>query len=106
MACMQVGMGIKGEVILVRGGREEHKGKEKEKGKGEKGKKERDREEEKGREKKGEKEVGVSMVKTCRTSKVYIFDEGYAPRGRDSSYFGLFSTIRGCFLKYGNVVLF
>ena len=23
-------------------------------------------------------------------SKVHIFNEGYAPRGRDSSYFGLF----------------
>ena len=67
MACMQVGMGIKEEVILVRRGREEHKGNEKEKGKGEKGKKERDREEEKGRDKEGEKEVGVSTVKTRRT---------------------------------------
>ena len=27
-------------------------------------------------------------------SKGCIFDEGYAPRGRDSSYFGLFSTLR------------
>ena len=27
-------------------------------------------------------------------SKVHIFNEGYTPRGRDSSYFGLFSTIR------------
>ena len=31
-------------------------------------------------------------------SKVHIFDEEYTPRGSDSSYFGLFSTIRawGC----------
>ena len=51
-------------------------------------------------------------------SKVLKFDEGYTSRGRDSSYFGLFSTIRvvglclclkGLFsqiLKYGNAVLF
>ena len=39
-------------------------------------------------------------------SKVCIFDEGYSPRGKDSSYFGLFSTIRGYFLKYGNAALF
>ena len=51
-------------------------------------------------------------------SKVCIFDEGYTPRGRDSSYFGLFSTIRvvglclfpkglvGRILKYGNAALF
>ena len=51
-------------------------------------------------------------------SKVHIFDEGYTPRGRDSSYFGLFSTIRivglclcpkglfGRISKYGNATLF
>ena len=51
-------------------------------------------------------------------SKVHIFNEGYTPRGRDSSYFGLFSTIRivglcvfpkGLFArisKYGNATLF
>ena len=51
-------------------------------------------------------------------SKVCIFDEGYTLRGRDSSYFGLFSTIRvvglclcpkglfGQISKYGNVALF
>ena len=51
-------------------------------------------------------------------SKVCIFNEGYTSRGRDSSYFGLFSTIRvvglclcpkGLFcriLKYGNATLF
>ena len=51
-------------------------------------------------------------------SKVCIFNEGYAPRGRDSSYFGLFSAIRsvglclfpkglfGRILNYGNAALF
>ena len=49
--------------------------------------------------------------------KVCIFDEDYASRGKDSSYFGLFSTIRvvglclcpkGLFdriSKYGNATL-
>ena len=34
-------------------------------------------------------------------SKVHLLDQGYALRGRDSSYFGLFSTLRAvwwCFL--------
>ena len=51
-------------------------------------------------------------------SKVRIFDKGYTPKGRDSSYFGLFSTIRvvglclcpkglfGRILKYENAALF
>ena len=51
-------------------------------------------------------------------SKVRIFDKGYTLRGRDYSYFGLFSTIRvvelclcskglfGRISKYGNAILF
>ena len=51
-------------------------------------------------------------------SKVCLFDEVYTPRGRYSSYFGLFSTIRvvglclcpkglfGRISKYGNAALF
>ena len=51
-------------------------------------------------------------------SKIRIFEEGYTPRGRDSSYFGLFFTIRvvglclypkelfGRILKYRNLALF
>ena len=51
-------------------------------------------------------------------TKVCIFEKGYAPRVRDSSYFGLFSTIRAMGLclflkglfgrtsKYGNAALF
>ena len=39
-------------------------------------------------------------------SKVCLHDECYAPRGMDSSYFGLFFIIRDYFLKYGNVALF
>ena len=51
-------------------------------------------------------------------SKVCLFNEDYTPRGRDSSHFGLFSTIRvvglclcpkGLFdriSKYGNAALF
>ena len=47
-----------------------------------------------------------------------VKSEGYTPRGMDSSYFGLFSTIRavglclcpkglfGKILKYGNAALF
>ena len=30
-------------------------------------------------------------------SKVRIFDEGYAPRGRDSSYLGFFYPLSYCF---------
>ena len=51
-------------------------------------------------------------------SKFHIFDDDYTPRGRDSSYFGLFATIRvvglclcpkglfGRISKYGNATLF
>ena len=78
--------------IPVRRGREGQKGKEKEKEKGEKGKKEREKErEEREREK---KEKGKSAFRRSELVgpriKVYIFEEGYDPRGRDSSYFGLF----------------
>ena len=78
------GNGYKWEVILVSGGREERKGKEKEKGKGEKGKKERERKREK------KKSAFRRSKLVGPRSKVRIFDEGYTPRGRDSSYFGLF----------------
>ena len=33
-------------------------------------------------------------------SKVHLRDEGYAQRGRDSSYFGLFSTLRAVWLCF------
>ena len=88
--------------VFVEGGKN-RKGKKKEKGKGEKGKKEKKRKEKererKGREKEGEKEIGVFFLSSPAfrwlkligpRSKVCIFDEGYDPRGRDSSYFGLF----------------
>ena len=88
--------------VFVEGG-ENIKGKEKEKGKGEKGKKEKKRKERKrerkGREKEGEEEIDVFFLGSPAfrqlkligpRSKVRIFNEGYAPRGRDSSYFGLF----------------
>ena len=85
---------------FVEGG-ENRKGKEKEKGKGGKGKREEKKREseKKGREKEGEKEIGVFFLSLPAfrrleligpRSKVGKFDEGYAPRGRDSSYFGLF----------------
>ena len=83
----------KWEMIAILRGREEWKVKEKEKGKGEKGKKERERE---GRRRKGERkrEKRKSAFQWSEIvgprSKVCIFDEGYAPRGRDSSEFGLF----------------
>ena len=81
----------KWEVIPVRRGREQQKGKEKEKGKGEKGKKERKRRRRKG-ERKWEKMKSAFRRSELigPRSKVCIFDEGYAPRGRDSFYFGLF----------------
>ena len=101
---------------------EEQKGKErKRKGKGRKGREERkEREKEKkGREKEGKRKSVFRWSKlTEPESKVRIFDEDYAPIGRDSSYFGLFSTIRAvglCFFpkglfgqisKYGNATLF
>ena len=90
------------------GGKKNRKGKEKEKGKGEKGKKEKKRKEREGEERerdrgrKGNRRV-LSSPAFRRSGligprrKVRLRDEGYAPRGRDSSYFGLFSTIRGCF---------
>ena len=86
---------INGRCVLRR--REKHK----RKGEGEKKKekkiKEREREK-KGREE-GVKEISVFFLILSAfqwsklvgpRSKVCIFDEGYAPRGRDSSYFGLF----------------
>ena len=89
--------------VFVEGGKK-RKGKEKEKGKGKKGKKEKKRKErergrERGREKEGEKEIDVFFLSSLvfrrlelirPRSKVCIFNEGCAPRGRDSSYFGLF----------------
>ena len=79
--------------VFVEGGAN-RKGKEKEKGKGEKGKKEKKiKERERGR--KGNR-VFFSSPAFRRSelveprSKICIFDEDHAPRGRDSSYFGLF----------------
>ena len=76
--------------------------------------------EKKGRERRGKgNQSSVRRSKLIRPrSKVRIFDEGYTPRGRDFSYFGLFSIIRAVGLclcpkglfcqisKYGNVALF
>ena len=90
------------------------KNKEKEKGKG---KKEREKEK-KGREREKRKSAFRWSELVEPRCKGYIFDEAYAPRGRDSSYFGLVSTLRVVWLclcpkglfgrisKYGNAALF
>ena len=72
---------------------------EKDKEKGREKKKRKERKKERGNEKNENRERGRKGSRRFDgpRSKVCIFDEGYAPRSRDSSYFGLFSTIRGCF---------
>ena len=83
----------------------------------------------KGEEKKRERRMGERKRKKSKSmfrwselvglrSKVRIFDKGYTLRGKDYSYFGLFSTIRAAELclcpkgqfgrisKYGNATLF
>ena len=78
----------KWEVILVRRGRDEHKGKRK--------MRERKERKKEGKRRKGERKREKMKLVFRRSefvglrSKVCIFDEGYAPRGRDSFYFGLF----------------
>ena len=68
---------------------------EKKKGEGKKGKKERKRKERERRRRKGErkKEKKKAVFRQSELvrprSKVHIFDEGCAPRGRDSFYFCL-----------------
>ena len=85
--------------MFVEGGedRKERRRKKERERKERKSRKEKREREKKGREKEGEKEIGVFFSLAFRRlelvgprSKVYIFDKGYAPRGRDSSYFGLF----------------
>ena len=82
----------KWQVIPVHRGKEERKRK-KEKGKGEKGKKEREREEDEWEREREKRKLAFwrSELVGLR-SKVYIFDKGYAPRGRDSHYFCLFPS--------------
>ena len=49
----------------------------------------------KNRERGGERKSAFRRLELVGSrSKVHILDEGYTLRGRDSSYFGLFSTIR------------
>ena len=95
---------------------ERNKKERKEKGKGKEGKKEK----KKKRRRKMEKRKSTFRRSELigPRSKVCIFDEGDAPRGSDSSYFGLFFTIRamglclcpkglfGQISKYGNAALF
>ena len=63
-------------------------------------KKRRKKKKKKRNRRKGERKRGKRKLAFRRSelvgprSKVRIFDEGYTPRGRDSSYFGLFPTIR------------
>ena len=110
-----VHMHVNGEVYKregksIRRGVEEQKGKE--------GKK-KDRKRRKGERKRGKRKSVFRWSELVGPrSKVHIFDEGYTPRGSDSFFFGLFSTIRamglclclkGLFdsiLKYGNATLF
>ena len=92
-ACVH--MHVNGKVYKS-GGKSVCRGGEQQKGK--EGKKNREGKIE--REKNGERKRGKrkSMFRRSELvrsrSKVRIFDKGYTPRGRDSSYFGLLSTIR------------
>ena len=78
-----------------RGGEEQKRkeGKRKEKGRIGREKKRKREGEKKGREREKRKLVFRKSKLVGLRSKVHIFDEDYAPRGRDSSYFGLFATI-------------
>ena len=76
--------------MAVRRGREEEEGGGGKKGKGKKGKKEKKEREREEEEKEKRKSAFRRLELVGPKSKGYIFDEGYAPRGRDSSYFGLF----------------
>ena len=71
--------------------------------KGKKEKKRKERKREKKRERKGEKEIDVFFLRSPvfrrseliePRSKVRIINEGYALRGRNSSYFCLFLSFR------------
>ena len=85
------GNGYKWEVILVSRGRNKKEGRRKKERERKERKKEREKEK-KGRER--EREKRKSMFRWPELvglrSKVCIFDEGYASKGRDYSYFGLF----------------
>ena len=72
------------------------KEKEGKKGEGKKGKKEREREgEEMGREKNEKRKAVFRWSELVRPrSKACIFDEGWAPRGWDSSYLGFFLSFK------------
>ena len=91
-----VHMHVNGEVYK-RGGNqfveeERNKNERKEKKKREE-KKERKRR--KGERKRGTRKSAFRRLKLVgQRCKVCIFNEGYNPRGTDSSYFGLFSSIR------------
>ena len=99
----------KGRVTKRKGGKKERERKER------KRRKKREREEEE-REKRKPTFQWSELVGP--RSEVRIFDEDYALRGRDFSYFGLFSTIRvvglclfpkglfGRISKYENATLF
>ena len=120
--CMEHGMFIKWDGDQFLEG-ERNKKKRKEKGKGkeikEEKKQKRERRIRKGERKREKRRLAFRRSKLVGPrSKVRIFDEDYTPRGRDFSYFGLFSTIRAvglCFClkglfgrisKYGNANLF
>ena len=106
---------------FVEGGRNKKEMKEKGKGKEEK-KKKKEKIERRIRKGERQREKRKSVFRWSELvgprSKVYILDKGYALRGRDSFYFGLFSTIRavglclcskglfGRISKYGNAALF
>ena len=96
----------------VRRGGEEQKGKEEKK-------EQRERMRRKGERKREKRKPAFRLSELIGPrSKVHIFDKDYAPKGRDSSYFGLFSNIRAVgfclypkelfdrILKYGNATLF
>ena len=85
--------------VYKMGWRSVHRGEEEQKGKGKEGKEEMKEKRER-RRRKGERKMEKWKSAFRRSklvglrSKVRTFDEDYTPRGRDSSYFGLFATIR------------
>ena len=106
--CMKVGRSMKrGGDSLVEEGRSIKEMRRKKKKERKERKKEREREgeeRERERERKGSPAFRRSELVGPR-SKVCIFDEGYAARGRDSSYFGLFPP-QGAFCKIWECCLF
>ena len=77
--------------VEVGSSKKEKKGKKRERKERKRGKEKRERRRRKEERKKEKRKAVFRRSELVRArSKVHIFDEGYAPRGRDSSYLGFF----------------